>query len=287
MKREIPIMITFVVCLFLILDFVIQSEFLSKVAGSINDYTSIVATFAMVLGLGSLFSVHLNRIYRKRMNWVYSIILILGFAVAVFFATLYGVDETYTVQLSQQEYEQREAKGEKGLVAADVYYLLVQNKKMKVSKEVYELSALSAQSKATGKEYKQIRKNKWFDGLIFKGIYDPLQATMFSLLAFFMASAAYRAFRAKSLEATLLLVSAFLVMLGRVPIGAVVGDMLAGMIPFLGLEGSHWFKSIADFIMTVPNAAGQRAIMIGAALGMVAASFRIWFAYETEHLGRD
>ena len=40
---------------------------------------------------------------------------------------------------------------------------------------------------------------------VFNFVLNPLQSTMYSLLAFFVASASYRAFRAKNREATLLL----------------------------------------------------------------------------------
>lgn len=117
--------------------------------------------------------------------------------------------------------------------------------------------------------------------LIYKFIFTPLSATMFSLLAFFIASASFRAFRAKTGEATLLLVAAFIVMLGRVPIG----DFLWTHIPFV----SKYFmlSDISAWIMGFPNVAGQRAILIGAGLGAVAISLKILLGVERSYLGGE
>jgi len=121
-------------------------------------------------------------------------------------------------------------------------------------------------------------------GTGFKWIYDyvfaPLSATMFSMLAFFVASASYRAFRARSLEATLLLVTAFFVMAGRVP-------LFDPIIAWLGITDFPFFSKIADWVMTYPNAAGQRAIMIGIALGIMSSSLRIILGIERSHVGGD
>jgi hypothetical protein len=106
---------------------------------------------------------------------------------------------------------------------------------------------------------------------LFQNIVSPLQATMFSLLSFYVASAAYRAFRARNVDAAILLVAAIVVMLGRIPFG----DMLS--------KGS--MTPISEWLMTIPNTAAQRGIIIGAALGAASMSIRIILGIERTYLG--
>jgi hypothetical protein len=113
-------------------------------------------------------------------------------------------------------------------------------------------------------------------GRVYVWIYDyvfyPCNATMFALLAFFIASAAFRAFRARNAEAALLLGAAIIIMLGRAPIGRAISDLL---------------PLISDWILDVPNNAGRRAIMMGAALGAIATGLRIILGLERSHLGAE
>jgi hypothetical protein len=105
---------------------------------------------------------------------------------------------------------------------------------------------------------------------MFTHIHVASSATMFSTLAFFISSAAYRTFRARTSEAAILLVSAVIVMLGRVPIGGYLSETIP--------EAMQWF-------MTVPNMAAKRGILLGVSLGAIATSLRIIFGIERSYLG--
>ena len=108
----------------------------------------------------------------------------------------------------------------------------------------------------------------WF----YSDVYVHMDATIFSMLAFFIASAAYRAFRLRSVEASVLLIVGAFMLLGRAPIGAVIW------------EG---FPAIAQWLLDVPNAAGNRAITIGIAVGAISLAIRQLLGVERGYLGPE
>lgn len=107
---------------------------------------------------------------------------------------------------------------------------------------------------------------------VYSNIYVSMDMTIFSLLAFFIASAAYRAFRFRSIEASVLLIVGSLMLLGRAPIGGVIW------------EG---FPEIATWLLNVPNTAGNRAITIGVAIGAILLAIRQLLGIERGYLGPE
>lgn len=116
---------------------------------------------------------------------------------------------------------------------------------------------------------------------LYEYIMSPIVATMFSLLAFYVASAAFRAFRAKNVEAMLLLATAFIVLLGRTYAGTVLTSWVPDSMSALTFPG------LTGVIMAVFTTAGQRAIMLGIALGIAAISLRIILGLDRSYLGSD
>ena len=115
---------------------------------------------------------------------------------------------------------------------------------------------------------------KW----LFKYIQIPMDATMFSLLAFFIASASYRAFRARTLEATLLLVAALIVMIGNAPIGDFIWNKI---MPF----GDNLPSTVRQWILENPNLSSRRGVILGVSLGIISQSIRIILGIERSYLG--
>jgi len=131
------------------------------------------------------------------------------------------------------------------------------------------LGTIAAGLMANGKESTSDGATTAF-GWVYNFMMVPLQGTMFAILAFFIASAAYRSFRARSREAAVLLIAAVIVMMGRVPLGEY-------LIPISG--------DVSQWILNVLNASVRRAILIGVSLGAVALSLKIIFGVERSYLG--
>ena len=117
-------------------------------------------------------------------------------------------------------------------------------------------------------------RSKW----IYDNLYSPMSATMFALLAFYIASAAFRAFRIRTVEAGLLAAAALIVMLGRVPIGNVITGWLPEPLRL---------QTIQEWIMDVPQNASKRAILMGAALGVMATGLRVILGIERSYLSGE
>ena len=95
---------------------------------------------------------------------------------------------------------------------------------------------------------------------VFEFILQPLEATIFALLALFIATAAFRAFRIRNLETFFFVLFGVMVLLGQIPLSI-----------YLWPE----FPVIKDWILNVPTLAGVRGILLGVALGTIATGLRV------------
>jgi hypothetical protein len=91
-------------------------------------------------------------------------------------------------------------------------------------------------------------------------------------VGFFILPSAYRAFRARNLEAAIMLIVGIIIILGNVTVGEVI---------YPGITG------LRSWLLSVPVAASQRGIMIAAAVGFIGILARAVSGIETNWLGRD
>lgn len=96
---------------------------------------------------------------------------------------------------------------------------------------------------------------------LFDYILQPLEATFAALLALFIATAAYRAFRIRDFESFLFVLFAVVVLLGQLPIAVYLGTELPGIKDSL--------------LINVLTLGGARGILLGVALGTIATGLRV------------
>ncbi len=203
MRREVPIIVTFVAGVLFLLDYFIKIPMISGVVAEFETWAIVIAAFALGLGAANLIRIHLQKIIKKTEGWYNSVLLI----AAMLIVAVSGIGWT------QQS-------------------------------AVYEF---------------------FFDNL-----FVPINGTMFALLAFYLASASYRAFRIRTPEATVLLLAATIVMIGNTTLGQQI-----------------WggFAKYSGWIMSVFNGAGMRGIIIGASLGAIVTSLRVIFGIDRSYFG--
>lgn len=115
---------------------------------------------------------------------------------------------------------------------------------------------------------------KAFSDLVVMKILTAVGSAIFSLLAFYMASAAYRAFRIRTLEAGLMMGAALIVMLGQTPFGMYLTGWLGERLSAL------WLPNVAAWLLRVPNTALYRGLIFGIMLGAIATAIRYWLSLE-------
>lgn len=100
---------------------------------------------------------------------------------------------------------------------------------------------------------------------VFTYLLVPLQSTMAGLLAFFIISAAYRAFRIRTFEAAILFATSIFVLVVQLP-------FIGGIVPYLA--------EVREWLLAVPVTAGVRGILLGIALGTITTSLRVLLAVD-------
>jgi hypothetical protein len=102
-------------------------------------------------------------------------------------------------------------------------------------------------------------------------LFGALESTVFGLLAFFILSAAFRAFRLRSLDATLLMISAVIIMAAQVPLGQA---LTAGLDP--NFQTTTWKEWMQERISNPAT----RSLNFGVAIGALAMALRLWLSLE-------
>jgi hypothetical protein len=203
MINRVSIAVAFVVGIFMVAQYFIDSYTTDVLYGMMLDYYQIIFAVTMLVGGISLVRFHSNKIRRDAESRFYSVATIVSVVFMVVSAAIFGTGVTSPYQWA------------------------------------------------------------------FINLQAPMQATTFALLAFFVASAAYRGFRVRSKPAFVLALAAVIVLVGR----SAFGDMISEKLP-----------ELAGWVLNHPSAAAKRGVLVGIGLGSVATALRVILGIERSYL---
>ena len=325
LKRYIPIAIVAFFGALTLSAWFIDNEAIETFANDdATQFFDIIAAFAVFLGALNLLKLQFIKVLKQQSGWIYSAIAIASFFFAfiigffvrgayfvgedIYFGEKSAIDSLISMDINDDE-----VWSGGYIVNENLYFSRDAAENAVRELELFSPVAWGAHVQTDGSLF------QW----MFQYIFSPLSATMFALLAFFVASASFRAFRARNFEASLLLVAGIIIMLGRVPVGSLISSwtimyILAfsigiginsyvknrnivfgwilgscGLITGFGMSmgwpidqpAIFFLPALQEWIYLVPNLAGSRAILIGIGLGIVATSLRYIFGLEKSYLG--
>ena len=304
-KRYIPIAIVGFFGSLTLFGWFIENEGIKAfIDDDATQWYDIIASFAIFLGALNLLKLQFLKVLKQQSGWQYSVVAIVSFF-AVFVIGFFM----------------------RGAFVVDIPNTDVQSTYFTQGAAEEAVNQLKDSGVAASITPAQWGAHIQTEGGLFKWMFDniftPLSATMFALLAFYVASASYRAFRARNFEATLLLLAGIIIMIGRVPIGSLISSwtIMYLLVLVIGIIINTYFKNrkfvfgwialgligvtvlgssmgwpidqpavfylpaLQEWIYTVPNLAGARAIMIGIGLGIIVTSLRYIFGLEKSYIG--
>jgi len=231
----------------------------------LSNAINVVATMAFGLGIINLVWIHGANIIRRKKGWPFSVVAFLAFIVS---ATL--LMWQYAIDVPRRQLETQASPLVKKYTAA-----------FELSDPVARDAALRQFSpdelNLVNRYYTQQVAYQFQPRMFFlEAIYNPLVSTVMALLGFYITYAAYRAFRIRSLEASVMMLSAAVVVLGSDPGGGWLGAQFNHLLGREVVNLPLW----ADLDNRVLNSGMQRGLGIGIAVAVIAVSLRIFLGLE-------
>ena len=239
-----------------------ESLQLEKINPVVLNALTTVSAFAVGLGVINLFITHGKRVFGLYRRWFFSLVLLSSFLITTFC----GFYSFVYIETRNLQIKFLEALETNSFEVLSIKYPSIA-RKIFLACPIEDSSCLQILKDQLNREIEQSKSGLVSN--IFKvlseGLLFPLGAAMFSLLAFYIASASYRAFRFRSLFGLVLLASALIVILGQ---------------NSLWLSQFEFFLDLRAWLLNNVSMAAFRAITFGALIGGLILAIRIWLGME-------